>query len=243
MSSMFNFGSEDFNDGGSSLLAGNKIHTVKFKGLKYETLEGKNGMKYNVIKIKFEGAGGAVFEDTVFEPTRKEDAVRQKNDKGWENPSVVETITAKLRLVLKYANPTKYQELASGKAAFAPKDFKELATVMERLVAPGIDKEVKIKLLKKAKDGYAQFPMGFLTITKKGGLWVKNPFIAGVDEELNFTEYELERIAKSENDTPTQMKDSHEEIGVLSGSEVEALSNNRKSDEDLLDDVNFGVLG
>ena len=39
------------------------------------------------------------------------------------------------------------------------------------------------------------------------------------------------------------MKDSYEEIGVLSGSEVEALSNNRKSDEDLLDDVNFGVLG
>lgn len=246
MASMFDFNGGNYTEG-ISLLAGNKIHNVIFKGMEYTTLEGKDNTKYNVIKIKFEGLNGGVFEDTIFEPTRKEDSVRQKSPQGWDNPSVVESITAKLRFVLKYTNPEKFKEISTGKTVFQPKSFKELGLVMAKLVEPGIGKEFKIKLLKKKKDGRAQFPMGYVALSKAGNLYMKNPFMASLDEALDFTEYEKSMIEKAENDTPTAMPSQNEDIGILNGAGVLSSEDIKKldsiGDDSLLNDVDYSVLG
>jgi len=191
-------------------LAGNKIHTVKFKGAEVDDLVSKkDGQTFKVLKFKFENEEGS-FEDTIFEP-KADDAKRKDNDFGYQNPSAVEEMMAKFRHIIAAVNPELDKQIEAKTKTIGAKDWDSMRKVMIAATNKGIDKEVQIKLIeivKKDKNDAsktikeAKFPGFFLGISKTNNVYMKTNFVGS---GLTFTKNEEERMAKVAGAKPTAM--------------------------------------
>lgn len=174
----------------STILEGNKIHTVKFKGAEATTLEAKSGESYKVVQFKFENEDGS-FTDTIFEPSA-EDGTRKPNQFGGENPSNNEQMIAKIRHYIAALNPALSTQLDNNTKQLSAKTWDDFRAIMVAAVAKGVDNEVQIKLLKN-KNQMATFPGFPLSISQKGATYMTTNFIAN-NGKLAFNEKERKAI-------------------------------------------------
>lgn len=182
-------------------LDGNQIHKVIFRGCEAVDITGKDDKQYKILKIKFENESG-LFEDSIFEPS-SEDMKRPQSAQGYEQPSGVEYLMAKIRHLIAAVNPALDKAIEDGTKTIEAKDWKGLRDIVVKATNKGIGTEVEIKLLKN-KSGYAIFPRYFLGIKKDGATFFKreNYFIGN---GLAFNEKELKAIKDAAEAKPTDM--------------------------------------
>lgn len=182
----------------ANYLAGNKIHTVQFKGA--ELAQVGNETKYDVLKLKFENEEGT-FEDTIFPPKLPEGAVRKTDP--YVAPSDVEELMAKLRHYISALNPELDKQIESGTKTLAAKDWNQLRGVVIKALSTGINKEVQLKLLNNGKN-MAVVPGFILGISKAGATYLRTKFIG---DKLMFTDKEIERMSKAAGAKPSNMSE------------------------------------
>ncbi len=193
-----------------SQLAGNKIHTVTFKGAEALELESKkDGRKFKVLKFKFENEEG-VFEDTIFEPQPGDDQRKPNNFEG-ENPSAIEDLTAKFRHLIAALNPELDKKIEAKTKSISAKSWDDMRKIMVAAVASGVGKQVQIKLLIVGKDNKVQFPGFILGISKAGSTYMRTNFIG---ETVTFTTKEQEKLNAAAGAKPTDMRGSTPKPGL-----------------------------
>lgn len=178
------------------LLEGFKIHNAEFKGV--EKTDFKNG-EYKVIVIKFENEYGT-FRDTIFEP-KAADGKRTQSQYG-ENPSNVELISEKFKMLVEAVNPELAKQIADGTKKFSVKTWDNMRDLFVKATEKSVGVKTQIKLDKNNK-GEGCFPGFFLGLSKEGNLYRKSTFIGN---NLGFTAKELERQSKYTGAKVTKMK-------------------------------------
>lgn len=188
-------------------LAGNNIYDVKFDGCELQDIQGvkDTSQLYKVLKLKFSNEDGA-YEHTVFEPkaedfTRKENEFTNKSGvkEKIPQPSNVESMMLLFKHAIDSINPTVAKQIDSNEKNLGASDWDSMRLLVAKILDVGKGVAFKIKLLKN-KNGEATFPGFFTGLTKEGKPYVKNNFIG---QKVAWSTYELDRIRKEENATPT----------------------------------------
>ena len=206
-------------------LEGNKVHEVTFKGCELREIVGVKdpSMKYNVLDIKFVNDKG-YYTETIFEP-KSGDEKRQETEisgKKYVKPSNLENMMLEFKHIIDAVNPELGTQIDNKEKTIGAQSWDGLRKLMVEATKSGIDKVTKIKLIKK-KDGNPRFP--YFSIIDKDSNKAK---VAGnfIGENLYFSTYEQQQIAKAENAKPTTQND---EFGL---GNVTETSNQNNSDLD-----------
>jgi hypothetical protein len=179
------------------------IHDVKFVSLTNETIEKKDGSaKFDVIKIKFEGAGdsaGKTFEHTVFEP-RPGDDVRKANNYGYDNPSSTEEMGHLFTHLIDAVAAKSAAEIQK-KGTVDLDGWDKIKAFMVQVTAKSVGAQTQIKLVPN-KDGRGVFPSFVLGMAKDGTPYPRTNFIG---KGLTFTANEMKQIAAKATAKPSAM--------------------------------------
>lgn len=216
-----------------SSLKPNTIHDVIFKGVEAKEVGKEGGQKYQVIEIKYEKENGQKYSQTIFKPTRKEDAVRQTNTFGGESPSTVEQISEICRQLIAAINPEFYAKFKAKEPAaiakYNPNNWIELGKQLAAIVNPNIGKKTQIKLLSTSQ-GLATMPGFPLQISKSGGVYCSTVMIG---DDLSFTKKELEKIQNQKEPKKSDMpKENAIEIPDEEEENVSNVSDDLPSSDD-----------
>ena len=202
-------------------LEGNKVHEVIFKGCELREITGVKvpSMKYNVLDIKFANDKG-YYTETIFEP-KSGDEKRPENEIGgkkYVKPSNIENMMLEFKHIIDAVNPELGAQIDRQEKSIGANSWDGLRKLMVEATKPGIDKTTKIKLIKK-KDGNPRFP--YFSIIDKDSNKAK---VAGnfIGENLYFSTYEQQQIAKAENAKPTAQTD---EFGLNSTAQTSDQNN------------------
>lgn len=224
--SNFNFSNKTLpTASGKSQLEANAIHTVTFTGCEAKDIE-KDGSVYKTIKIRFDNSEG-YFEDTIFEP-KGQDFERSKSDLGYEQPSNVEMLMAKIKHLIDGVNPDLGKKIDSGETSFNANSWDDMRTLIIRSTNKGKGVETSVKLLSN-KDGYPVFPRYIVGISREGNTYLKTKFIGS---NLKFTAKEEELMAAKKEAKPTDMNASRQKGSAPTAAATTAAV-------DSLDDLDF----
>lgn len=187
-------------------LKGNDIHEVTFKGCELREIVGVKdpSMKYNVLDIKFSNDKG-YYTETIFEP-KDGDQKRLENEmngKKYIKPSNLENMMLEFKHLIDAVNPELGVQIDNKEKAIGANSWDGLRKLMVEATKPGIGKTTKIKLITK-KDGNPRFP--YFSIVDKD---TNRAVIAGnfIGDNLYFSTYEQQQIAKAANAKPTTQTD------------------------------------
>lgn len=199
----FNIGTTDIasQSTGATRLKGGLIHDVTFEGAEANTIEKKDGSaSFDVLQLKFKNEDGT-FEHTIFEP-RDEDAVRQQNTYGSENPSNVENLIFTVKHLFAAIAPDVAKKIEEKGLAVEGWNGKNgLREFVAANTKKAIGTATQIKLMKD-KNGNAQFPGFPLGMSKEGNVYPRTNFIG---KNLEFTPKEIERMNKIQSATASSM--------------------------------------
>lgn len=182
---------------GSKFLSGDAIHEVTFNSIEKVDLGG-----YPVLELRFANDEGE-FVERFFEP-RAEDAKREANSFGGENPSRVEQLLGKMRSYIAALNPELNEAIEKGTKKFQAKDWEELRSAMIAAVGKKVGTGTLIKLINvKNKNGYTNavtpaFPMA---ISREGRMYLQSAFVG---EKTSFNKKETKDI-EARKSAPTAM--------------------------------------
>lgn len=229
---VFNLGGKDIPSvsraGQSTRLKANGIYDVAFDGAEATVIEGKDGTKYNVLRMKFVDDNGLTFEDTIFEP-RHGDDVRQENSYGYANPSRVEEIVFKVKHLIRAVAPKVADQMEDKKIQFT--SWEDLRQFVVKNTAKSVGTRTQIKLLAD-KNGNPQFPMYVLGISKTNEVYPKTNFIGA---NLAFTTKEKEKI---DNAAEAKSTDMDKVTNASTGYDLSTLPTVQGSEDDL--DLDLG---
>lgn len=211
-------------------LVGNEIYTVKFDGCELKEFNGSKDPSalYKVLVLSFSNEDGA-YEHTVFEP-RPEDFDRGESTftgkDGKENkipqPSNVESMMLLFKHAIDVINPKVAAAIDKGDKSLGAPDWDGIRKLVKQILDAGKGTETKIKLIINKK-GDGVFPGFFAAVNREGSAYIRNNFIGG---KIAFTPYEIGRIQKAAEATPTDM-------GAVGGSEMDLSKQAPADDLDL----------
>ena len=188
-------------NGARKVLEGNAIYDVTFDGCEARDIEGKQDPTkvFHVLDIKFSNDDG-VFTHTVFEPT-PEDMQDTQGSFG-PQPSRVKGMMLLFKHLIDAVNPTLAQAIDKKEKNLNTTSWDALRKLMVQATDPGKGTQTKIKLFKKTSNGAAIFPAFFANYNKDGKLYMSTNFIGN---HVFFTNKELDRIARANEATPTDV--------------------------------------
>lgn len=224
----FDLGADNLSNGFSnSILEGNKIHNVIFKGVEFS--KSKSG-EYEFIVIKFSGEEGGFFTHRGF-GLREKSGERRMTAFG-ENPSEFESFMMTVKHLLHAVAPQLLKDMIDKKIVFTPKKggdslFQQYVEFISQNTLKYVGVKTQIKLVKNKK-GEACFPMYPVGISKDGKVYMKTNFIG---ENLLFTNKELENIALENSAKPTKMKDDSFDVSLGDSEATSEEPETEESDE------------
>lgn len=187
---------------GPTHLQANTIHEVHIKSAIPVDIDTKNG-KMKILSIVFENSEGLIHDDRIFEPRSQE---RKPGKNGALNPSEYDSFMTKIRLYARVFAPKLFALMNDGKMPVTS-SWDQLITMLAKSFEEGIKAKTvfKIKLLKNGD--FSTIPRFFLKFNKNNELFISTKFISAIDEPLEFSDYELNRIKEEQALKPTKMQD------------------------------------
>lgn len=190
----YNFKStEKVKDGGKFLSAG--IHDVTFKSVSLDTIVGKDGTKYNVMKLTVDVDGYGEYSHNFFEPTSDQ---RTSTQYG-ENPSQVEQFMIIIRQILEAIDPEVLEKIYASEKGLGT-TFVDIVKNISKITSSKSGTATQLKLI--PNGNFNQIPSFPARITKDGNLGIATRFI-GKDLVLSSTE--LKKVEAVKNAKPTSM--------------------------------------
>lgn len=187
---------------GPTRLKANTIHNVHVKSVDVVDMDTKNG-KMKVLSVVFEDNDGLFYDDRIFEPRSQE---RKTGTNGKLNPSEYDLFMTKIRLYAKTFAPTLYK-IMNDKKLPVTNSWEALITQLSKAFAEGVKAKTVFKLKILKNGSYPAIPRFFLKFNENGEMFISTKFISSIDEDLEFSEYELKKIKEEEALKPTTMTD------------------------------------
>lgn len=187
---------------GGNYLAGDAIHNVKLGDVTMETIDTKNGPA-KVLRIKVVGVeNGAEYTETLFGPTRAEDAERTINANGKPQASNLEHLSNKCVQFIAAFRPKLFAQIESGETQLAAKNWDDFRKILHKELTPAIGKiETQIKLTKN-NSGFTETNRFTAGLNKNGDVFTSN-WVVG--KNLSFSDYEMQQIEKRKNARPSSI--------------------------------------
>jgi hypothetical protein len=185
-----------------TVLQGNKIHDVTFKGCEKRDIVGKTDPSkiYKVLDIKFENDEGN-YTHTFFEPTEADG--QQRESQYGPNPSNVQSMMLLFKHLIDTVNPKLADDINNKKISLSANGWEDLRNKVIDATQVGVGTKCQIKLLNNNK-GIPQFPSFFANYNRDGELYMNSNFIG---QKLFFTPKELNKIKQMETAHPTPIDD------------------------------------
>lgn len=203
--SNFNFGSALANTNGvasDKRLKPYTINKVKFIEAKLDIIHSeKNSQDYDVLKVRWDGEQG-FYEENLFLPsTSGQDVERQPNQWGGEQPSAADRTMMFFAHCLGVINKEGFEKLK--KVVGNAKNFKDVATMVAKLLNEKKNCDCYLKLAGRNSNGvvYASLPF-YTAISKDGEPYVSNNFLS-LKDDLAFTPSEDKKRTEVANAKPT----------------------------------------
>lgn len=181
------------------------IYDVQFKGAEIREFQGKKdaSMHYKLLSIKYENEDG-YFNVDLFFPKDGDDERREVDGSNGGKviyPSSFETTMALVKQTLQVLNPKGFEKFAAASIKF--KSFDDVANAFIKVLTPCINKEIKIKLTGRNRDGkvVAQIPR-IIAINKDKESFICDNYIG---EKLFWTDYEAGEVEKYHSAKPTEI--------------------------------------
>lgn len=176
-----------------------KIHDVTFEGVEFGSFTGKKdpSATYQVMRIKFKGVDGGVYEETVFCP-KDGDEVRTVNGER-ENPSNLERFTHLMAHLGEQLAPERYKTFSTRQYDL-PKEFEKMVNDFNTTLKPAIGKKTKLKLIGNKKNE-PMLPY-FVNINRDHEAYLSNNFVG---DKVFFSAYETSQMDKRSSAKPTDM--------------------------------------
>lgn len=204
MSMQVTFGAQqttnNFEAAASNYLKPWNIYNVKLEEFKFDQVNGKDGQKYDGLRIVFANAEGLKFDHFVFGVNKPEDLERKMfNDR--EMPSQFEVLRLTINHILGAFDPSlidKVNKAISGKSI----TMQQYIDLVAKGMKPFIGKDCYIKIVGN-KDNYATMPR-IATVWNNGEeAVISNNFISKDESKLTFSNYEKKMAQEIQTRTPS----------------------------------------
>lgn len=189
-----------------------EIHTVKFKGVEVREFNGKKDptAHYKVLNVNYENEDG-YFSLSIFYPKDGDD---QRGERDGANGGKIPTVSpfentmAIIKQTVQVLNPKGFEVMQKASSKF--KSFDDVVTVMKKVLDPVKDKEIKIKLTGRNRDGkvVAQIPH-IVAINKEGEAFICDNYIG---DKLFWSDYEMKERDKYKGATPSAAPETSDPV-------------------------------
>lgn len=203
------------------------IYNVKFAGARIESVQGKKdpSQTYTILKVRFEGEDG-YYEESIFYPKAGDDArpeYTSKDGHKYLGASPFDRTMTFIAQVADVLNPEGFAKMQAASSKF--RSFDDVAKAFIQITDKAKDKETKLKLIGKNKDGNVQAALPkFVAINKQGQRFCCDNFLG---DKVFFSAYEEGRREEYLKAKPTDM---------------DTTSNNTDSVDQESEEVDFASL-
>ena len=183
------------------------IYDVKFKGARIDNVQGKKdpNATYTILKVRFEGKEG-YYEESIFYPKAGDDkrpTYTSKDGHEYEGASSLDRTMTFIAQVAEVLNPEGFKKMQQMSSKF--KTFDDVAKAFITITNPVKDKETKLKLVGRNRNGsiVASLPR-FVAVNKQGERFTCDNFLG---DRVFFSAYEEGERKKYRSATPTKTED------------------------------------
>lgn len=182
------------------------IYTVKFKGARVNTVQGKKdpSQTYTILKVRFEGEDG-YYEESIFYPKAGDDkrpVYTSKDGHEYEGASSFDRTMTFIAQVAEVLNPEGFKKMQELSSKF--KTFDDLVKVFIKITDAVKDKETKLKLVGCNRNGNIEAALPrFVAVNKQGERFTSDNFLG---DKVFFSAYEEGERNKYINAKPTKVE-------------------------------------